>query len=347
MNQKSGMASGIVVLVAILPFLLVPCWAQKNKPSPPPQPAADPAIAYIGYRSWAHTDLMVMNADGTNEKILLSRDTGGYFSPAWSPDSNRIAYCGNVPGGYGIYMMNKDGSNQCRVVSMAQDCMTAGDPSWSPDGSKILYMDTVFEPTQNTELFLVDAACNDADPNPSKTNLTNTPDLHEYDPDWSADGTRIATNAADSSTWWDLYLYELEQTSEPPSWTVRTRVNLTAGTQFSGNCCMRPNWPNSSDDKLVIDHYATGDIYIVDVLNPYFPEFTNITKTLEIPENFPAWSPDDSQIVFSRDREIWVMNPDGSNAKKLAAPSKTDRWTRLRYSDWRPCCPTCATPCAP
>lgn len=316
-------------LLAAVLIVGVPGWAQKSKPAPPSSPPADPAIAYVAFRSWAHTDLMVMNADGTNQKVLLSRDTGGYFDPTWSPDSSRIAYCATVPGSNGIYLMNKDGSGACKVVAMTNDCLTAGDPQWSPDGLKILYMDYVSEPTVNSELFLVDAACS-ADA--GKTNLTNTPDVEEYEPAWSFDGTRIATVAYTSGTGPDLFLYQVEQQVGQDSWRVVSRVNLTANGPFSGQCCLKPNWSQSSSDRLAI---STDDIYVVDVTDPFHPTFTNLTPTSDVREAFPGWSPYDQQIVHAHDRGIWVMNADGSNDQQLVAPSKTDRWTRLQAPDWR------------
>ena len=61
----------------------------------------------------------------------------------------------------------------------------------------------------------------------------------------------------------------------------------------------------------------------------------NVTLGSSADDFYPAWSPDGSQIAFystrDGDREIFVMDADGSNVTQL-----TDNSAQDRYPQWRP-----------
>jgi Tol biopolymer transport system component len=95
-------------------------------------------IAYLdGMGDWGN-GLRVMDADGSNVRVLLESDgelSDGIFgsnfcgAPVWSPDSSRLAFCG--PGG--IWVIGADGSGLRKLIPHGEK------PSWSPDGSRIAY----------------------------------------------------------------------------------------------------------------------------------------------------------------------------------------------------------------
>ena len=61
-------------------------------------------------------------------------------SPDWSPDGTRIAFYSpnrHISGwGYGIYVMNVDGSGQTNLTNNPQHDLL---PDWSPDGTRIRF----------------------------------------------------------------------------------------------------------------------------------------------------------------------------------------------------------------
>ncbi len=96
-------------------------------------------IAYIeetGVGSDKISRLKVMDADGENVRVM-TEVKGSIFSPAWSPDSNRIAYSIQREKSYPIiYVQNVSGGGATAVANYQGSNLS---PSFSPDGSKILF----------------------------------------------------------------------------------------------------------------------------------------------------------------------------------------------------------------
>nr|WP_317198940.1 translocation protein TolB [uncultured Psychrobacter sp.] len=96
-------------------------------------------IAYIeetGIGKNKTSRLKVMDADGENASTITEVN-GSIFSPAWSPDGNRIAYTVQRDKSYPvIYVQNISGGGATTVTPYKGSNMS---PSFSPDGSKILF----------------------------------------------------------------------------------------------------------------------------------------------------------------------------------------------------------------
>jgi TolB protein len=80
--------------------------------------------------------LKVMDADGENAKTI-TEVTGSIFSPAWSPDANRIAYAVQREKSHPvIYVQSVSGGGASVLTPFAGSHLS---PSFSPDGSRILF----------------------------------------------------------------------------------------------------------------------------------------------------------------------------------------------------------------
>ncbi len=270
-------------------------------------------IVWVSERSGNH-DIWMMNPDGT-DKLQLTTDIGSDTSPMISPNGRVIAFNSNRTGESRIYLMNTDGSNQ-RAIS-GDNCHY---PAWSPDGLKIYFCDY----SSGTGLILVmdqDGSNvqslgiygNRVVASPDGTKLTYYPpgnsNPNNYDVHIAnSDGTGVI----DLSDVANLTGYEVPLNKT--AWGSTGKILLTA---------QEPTWRNTTDYDIYwvnADSGATG---------PLLDEENNYNSSA-------GWSPDEQKIVFvserSGNRDIHIMNPDGTNIVQLttdALEDSTPHWGKI------------------
>ncbi len=143
--------------------------------------------------------------------------------------------------------------------------------------------------------------------------LTNN-DWHDYDPDWSANRSRIVFRAGYLEDY-DLFTMDIDGTNIQ---------RLTDNTRSD----VHPSWsPDGS--KIVFSSNRDGD-YDVYTMNADGSNIQQLTQNEEA-ELGPDWSPDSSKIAFisnnDGDHEIYTMSSDGGNIQQL---------TDNDWRDWNP-----------
>ena len=138
-------------------------------------------------------NLMVADADGSNEQILL-KSNDPIISPAWSPDSKKVAYVSFETGMAKVYIQDTaTGERELAIENSSQ----ISSPSWSPDGkflSLTMYQDG------NAEIYILNLK------NRNLTRLTNHFSI-DTESSWSPKGSKIMFTSGRSGS---PQLYEID-----------------------------------------------------------------------------------------------------------------------------------------
>ena len=341
-----GLSWIFIVVIALLGVnsLAGPQRGETGKPGGGQPPSSDPAIAYAAVKS-AQTDLMVMNADGSNKKALVSQSGVTNRETDWSPNGSKLVFYSDLQGP-GIYMINRDGSSPCKVVATTSTWVVS--PAWSPAPLGLHNYQIAFSDFRDgvLHLFLVNAACPGGEP----YNLTGASGFKGgFFPTWSPTSDRLAAQVEDETGGVDLVVYDLNLLGS--SVIITGETNFTLQGPLSTSAVTRPEWART-EDKIAVDAQPLShDIWIIDLLDPLNPR--RLTNTPNTHEMMSTWSPDDSQIAFHRDdrnsgkRNLghYRLHVDGTGLLQLAGTSRSinDLWNPR----WRRCCATCAMTCAP
>ncbi|MDQ3784715.1 MAG: hypothetical protein M3360_07555 [Actinomycetota bacterium] len=142
-------------------------------------------IVFTSLRSGSSA-LYTMNTDGSElEKLTADHINAGQAD--WSPDGTRIAFvnnhCFECPPGRphsDIFVLTVATGEVEQITHRFGNNLN---PEWSPDGTRIAFWHAPgIQPFfNNTDIFVMNAD------GTGLTNVTNTPNLREYVPDWGAD----------------------------------------------------------------------------------------------------------------------------------------------------------------
>lgn len=160
------------------------------------------------------------------------------------------------------------------------------------------------------DLFIMDIGRNIA------RNLMATPDMNDYGPAWSPDGTQIAFSSLDDPIQ-SIYLINADGSH-------LRRLTEGPGSDFS------PEWSPDGRQIAFVSTRGSGDLnlYVMDADGSNMRQLTEDRRV----DRSPAWSPDGRQIAFYSDRDsaiggVYVMDADGSNERPLAQGGDFPAWS--------------------
>ncbi len=289
----------------ILGMAVVAAALAAPRPAGATNPGGAGMIAFETSGSDVPHDIGMMRPDGTVVAMLTDAAAecpyaempgGNYTHPAWSPDGRRLAFYaytshqGHCDGA--LHVADADGSNRRRVADV-QEWMSG--VSWSPDGRRLVFGDSRFG---TAGVWRVDV---------DGTDLRRLgAGAH---PSWSPDGTTIVAHAG------DLVLMDADGGNRRP---------------------LVPGWDAdwSPDGTRLVFVTANGRLAVIGADGSGFG-LLGPDRSPEMTSD-PSWSPDGGRILFNLSSttggphiDLWMMNADGSNARRIAAFAQAGAWQPL------------------
>lgn len=218
--------------------------------------------------------------------------------------AQKIVFESTRDGNFEIYSMNADGTGLKNLTNNSGAIDRV--PQWSPDGTKIAFVTQ--QPGQIQDAVVIDA---------DGSNLLNLTKEEEFSsaafPQWSPDGTRIAYNSNRSGTQ-QIYVMNADGTD---------RLQKTN----EGVLLSDARWsPSGGHIAYAASRASRESIIVMDTVN--FNPKENLTLDLDQATD-PRWSPDGTRIAFTSrqfgDRDIYVMNADGSGKVNLTSGAGDDK----------------------
>ena len=213
--------------------------------------------------------LIVADADGENEQILLESDEP-IISPAWSPDSRKVAYVSFETGMAKVFIQNI--ATGFRELALENDSQISS-PSWSPDGkflSLTLYQDG------NAEIYILNLS------NKNLTRLTNHYSI-DTESSWSPRGSKIIFTSGRSGSP-QLYELDLKKFNAKPK-----RIS------FDGNYNAKASYlPNN--EGIIFVHRSNTNFQIA--LRYFNENFIRVLTEAQMDES-PSISPNGNVIVYA------------------------------------------------
>jgi len=225
------------------------------------------------------------------------------FSGA-GPASNegRIVFARNG----GIWVMDADAKDQQQIATGDNSC-----PAWSPNGRQIAFARWTDDGNWDN-IYVMNADGSDI------KQLTSDPES-DGNPTWSPDGKQIA---------FDRSIYE----KKDGQWQKKRLAIYVMDADGSNvrpllEDKMEPCYPTWSPDSSKIayncDHVDSWSVLVMDA------DGDGENREIIHGGHAPDWSPDGDKIVFVRFRngmDIYVINSDGANLKRLTQPGPQRYW---------------------
>ncbi len=266
--------------------------------------AVNPVSGRIAFASPGATGLLYIwdiNANGANMTLLTPADNDndlsdeGGWHPAYSPNGELLAIASRRGGTPSIYLIDAASGDRALLQRVTPETGTGLDemPNWHPSGDSLIYAST--RPDGNYDIRTINSDGSGLTELIATAAEEKWPCYNPVNPDQVVFQSDAAGNT-------DIWVYTI---------STATAVNITAGSPFRDEA---PSW--SPDGTAIVFHSDRGGFFDIWKVAPDGSGLTQLTNDARS-DGYPVWNGDGSRIIFTRNREVWSMNPDGSDQKQL------------------------------
>ena len=294
------------------PTMLMPDFGSQGKISPDGRYILFSEGRLTIFRKHYHGS---MNSDiwrydqQTGEFLQLTDFDGNDFNPLWSKDGNLVYFISHKDDTGNIWQMNPDGSGKKQLTSHKDDGAYYANISRNTD---------ILTYTRGSEIWLLNLATGKNEP----LKISVPGDAKTNSVAWekfSKDATEMALSPDEkfiaAVIHGEIFIYKNKDKG------TKKTVRLTHSPFREKDIC----WTPKGDTLLFVSDYnGNDDIFMIIsddakqknlfyALNHKIIQLTN-DKTEEV---IPKVSPDGKTIAFIRDHDLWTMDREGKNAKRL------------------------------
>ena len=236
--------------------------------------------------------LIVADQDGFNEyKIMESTDP--IMSPAWSPDSRRLAYVSFEDDRSSIFIQTLRTGNRIKVSSRAG---VNGAPAFSPDGRKLVV--TLSDADGNLDIYTLDI-------NSRQTRRITTHRAIDTEGSWSPDGSYI--------------YFTSDRSGGPQIYRVSANGGSAERVTFEGGYNARPRL-SPDGEKLAMVHLVNGN-YRIAVMDVKRKDVLVLSSGRQ--DESPSFAPNSDTLIYAtrpgRKGVLESVTADGLIRQRLAS----------------------------
>ena len=236
--------------------------------------------------------LVVSDADGENENTIME-STDPIMSPAWSPDSRRLAYVSFENNVSTIFVQTLRTGNRIKVSSRAG---INGAPAFSPDGRKLVL--TLGGVDGNLDIHVLDLRTREL-----KRLTTNR--AIDTEGTWSPDGRQI--------------YFTSDRSGGPQVYRVSTNGGTPERLTFEGSYNARPRL-SPDGTRLAMVHLDRGN-YRIAVLDLEDQNLLVVSTGRQ--DESPSFAPNSDSLIYAtrqgRNGVLEMVSADGLVRQRLAA----------------------------
>ncbi len=232
--------------------------------------------------------LYSMNDDGTSLRRLTNSPSYD-VSPSWSPDGKRIVFASDRSGNWDIYTMSSDGEGVRRLTSPPGSNIS---PSWANDGTTILFVST--RDAVNGDLYMMNTDGNNVERLTRDSTVKDSPVM-------TPDGHSV------------IFVIDGREGSFIAALNLSSR-SITALIPPSYNAAS----PRISADGSLILFAGTHDGRLGIYTSTVAGDDVRFVGTSNEDCRTPAWKGSQREIVYSKNRGLFMLSLDTNKEVKLS-----------------------------